>query len=240
MSKDYRIMAQDIVEKGIQQVEFNPDLIDVFVSDKQIGDWGGEGYQRVSVAYKDEDLAQLMAVNNYYIDWAKTIFRGEHQDRYSSDRKAIKFHKSVTEKLRKKPNVKGYTQKSIDAFEEKAKAIVDKYTDVDFITEELKKLIADFNEWYAKEQKKKVVSTYGNIYSWKWETVEEIVAMDEEIKAMQKKLDELRNKKFDRQCTLAVEYVKDKAEKIAEEFKQPLIEEIERKRVEGYKSPFFR
>ena len=112
--------------------------------------------------------------------------------------------------------------------------------DVDFIAEELQKLIADFNEWYAEEQKKKVVSTYGDIYGWKWETVEEIVNMDVEIKALEEELKQLRNKKFDRQCTLAVEFVKDKAEKIAEEFKQPLIEEINRKRVEGYKSPFFR
>jgi flagellar hook-basal body complex protein FliE len=240
VSKDYRIHASDIVEKGVQQVVFNPDLIEVFVSDKQIGEWGGEGYQRVSVVYKDEDLAQLMAVNNYYIDWAKTIFKGDHQDRYRHNRKAIKFHKSLSVKLRKKPNVKGYTQKSIDAFEEKAKAMVDKYTDVDFITEELRKLISDFNKWYAEEQRNKVVKAYSDIYSWKWETVEEIVAMDEEIKAMQEKLNELRNKKFDRQCTLAVEFVKDKAEKIAEEFKQPLIEAINEKRAEGYQSPFFR
>jgi hypothetical protein len=96
VSKDYRIHASDIVEKGVQQVVFNPDLIEVFVSDKQIGEWGGEGYQRVSVVYKDEDLAQLMAVNNYYIDWAKTIFKGDHQDRYRHNRKAIKFHKSLS------------------------------------------------------------------------------------------------------------------------------------------------
>jgi hypothetical protein len=240
MSKDYRIMAQDIVEKGIQQVEFNPDLIKVSVSDRTIGDWGNEGYQRVFVSYNDEDLAQIMAINNYHINWAETIFKGQHQATYSSDRKSIDFSKSVTVKLRKKPNVKGYTQKSISEFEEKANAMVEKYSNVDFIAEELQKLIAHFNEWYAEEQKKKVVSTYGDVYAWKWETVEEIVAMDEEIKAMQKKIDELRNKKFDRQCTLAVEYVKDKAEKIAEEFKQPLIDEINRKRVEGYKSPFFR
>jgi uncharacterized coiled-coil DUF342 family protein len=118
--------------------------------------------------------------------------------------------------------------------------MVDKYTDVDFITEELRKLISDFNKWYAEEQRNKVVKAYSDIYSWKWETVEEIVAMDEEIKAMQEKLNELRNKKFDRQCTLAVEFVKDKAEKIAEEFKQPLIEAINEKRAEGYQSPFFR
>lgn len=240
MSKNYRIMAQDIIEKGIQQVEFDPSKITTFVSDKSIGEWNSEGYQRVTVKYEDEDLAQLMAENNYHIDWAETIFKGGQQARYSSDRKSIDFHKSVSVKLRKKPNVKEYTQKSIDQFEEKAKAMVDKYTDVDFLSEELQKLIANFNEWYAEEQKKKVVSTYGDIYSWKWETVEEIVTMDEEIKVMQEKLNELRNKKFDRQCTLAVEFIKDKAEKIAEEFKQPLIEEIERKRVEGYKSPFFR
>ena len=240
MSKNYRIDAQDIVEKGIQQVEFDPSKIKVIVSDKNIGEWGSEGCQRVTVKYLDEDLAQLMAENNYYIDWAKTIFRGGQQARYSSDRKSIDFYKSVSVKLRKKPNVKGYTQKSIDQFEEKAKAMVEKYTNVDFIAEELQKLIANFNEWYAEEQKKKVVSTYGDIYGWKWETVEEIVAMNEEIKALEEELKQLRNKKFDRQCTLAVEFIKDKAEKIAEEFKQPLVDEINRKRAEGYKSPWFR
>jgi len=240
MSKDYRIMAQDIIESGVRQVEFDPDKIEITVSDRIIGDWGGDGYQRVLVQYKDEDLAQIMAINNYSINWAKTIFKSDHQASYSSDRKEILFMTSTTCKLRKKPNVKGYTQKSIDAFEEKADEMIEKYTNVDFLHEEFKKLFAHFNEWYEEEQKKKVVETYGNIYGWKWEKVEEIKAMNEEIKAMEEKISQMKQKRFDRQCTLAVEFVKDKAEKIAEEFKQPLIEAINEKRAEGYKSPFFR
>jgi hypothetical protein len=240
MSNEYYIRAHDIIEKGVKQVEFDPSKLKVTVSDRNYGEWGNEGYQRVFVEYQDEDLAQIMAYNNYHINWSETIFKAVHQARYTSDRKSIVFFKRVEHKLRKKPNVKGYTDKSIKEFDEKADKVVETYTDVDFLHTELKKLFKHFNEWYAEEQKKKVVETYGDIYGWKWETVEEIVAMDEEIKAMQKKLDDLRNKKFDKQCSFAVEFVKDKAEKIAEEFKQPLIDEIERKRMEGYKSPFFR
>ena len=239
MSKDYRINAQDIVEKGIQQVEFDPTKVELFVDDEYFCKYRNCGRQTVRVKYNDEDLARLMGENNYSITWAKTIFNEDQQERYYN-RKGIVFRKSIESNLRKKPNVDGqYTENSIKKFKDKAKEMIDKYN-LKFVTDEVEKLIAHFNEWYAEEQKKKVVSAYGDIYAWKWETVEEIVDMDVEIKALEEELKQLRNKKFDRQCTLAVEFIKDKAEKIAEEFKQPLVDEINRKRAEGYKSPWFR
>ena len=239
MNKDYRINAQDIVEKGIQQVEFDPTKVELFVEDEHFCKYRNCGRQTVRVKYNDEDLARLMGENNYSITWAKTIFNEDQQERYYN-RKGIVFRKSIESNLRKKPNVDGqYTENSIKKFKDKAKEMIDKYN-LKFVTDEVEKLIAHFNEWYAEEQKKKVVSAYGDIYAWKWETVEEIVDMDVEIKALEEELKQLRNKKFDRQCTLAVEFIKDKAEKIAEEFKQPLVDEINRKRAEGYKSPWFR
>jgi hypothetical protein len=237
--KDYRIYAQDIVESGIKQVKFDPSNVEIKVESEYFSDYSPTAEQRIVIFYKDQDLARLMGIQNYSVSWAKTIFKSDHQKR-TWDREGLVHYSYVESRLRKKPNVEGeYTENSIKAFKEKAKAIREKYN-VEFVNEQIEKLIADFNGYYADKQRKEVIRVYGDIYAWKWETVEEISDMDIQIKVMEEKLKQLRNQKFDKQCEYVVKFVMDKAEKISDDFKQPIIDEVNKKRAEGYKSPWFR
>jgi hypothetical protein len=237
--EDYRIYAQDIVESGIKQVKFDPSNVEIKVEGEYFSDYSPTASQRIIITYKDKDLARLMGIQNYSVSWAKTIFKAQDQKR-TWDREGIVHYSYVESRLRKKPNVDGeYTENSINKFKERAKARREKLN-VEFVNEQIEKLIAEFNEYYADKQRKEVVRVYGDIYAWKWETVEEINDMDIQIKVMEEKLKDLRNKKFDRQCDYVVQFVKDKAEKISEEFKQPIIDAVNEKRAEGYKSPWFR
>jgi len=88
-------------------------------------------------------------------------------------------------------------------------------------------------------QIKQTVERYSSVNGWQFDDEQEIVDMDNEIVELQNKLKELKNKRFDKKCDLVLNYIKNEEEKIHVDFKQPLIEAVNIKRQEGFKSSFF-
>jgi hypothetical protein len=236
---NYRIIAQDIVEKGIQHVDFDPSKVVRVEANSYFAKYDNEAINYIRYTYEDEILAKMIKDFNYSVQWCGLELKCDDQQRWRKDAKSINFNKTVKSKLRKQRGKDSYTDKSIQEHGAKVEEFEERYN-VDFVTNQYKQLVEHFNNYYREEQIKKVVNTYGDIYGWKWEKVEEVSLLDKEIKELESKAKELRKKKFEKQCDFAVEYINDKYEKIADVFKQPLVDSINEKREKGYVSPFFR
>lgn len=240
MKDIFRINPNQLVETGIQQVDFDPSLVKRYEDKEYIGDWSNDGEYVITYMYENEYLAKMMYDLGYSLNWNNELpFNNNQQSNYRKDRMGIRFKRMSCVKLRKKRNSSGYSENSLKQHEEAKEKLKLKY-DVDSVTNLYRRLIEDFNNFYREEQIKQVSKAFGNVYSWNVDDYEEIKVLTKEIEALEKKASELRQKRFDKRCELVVSYVESEEENIANDFVQPILQEVNKCKDEGYKSPFLR
>ena len=235
---DYRVKVTEIVDKGIQQVEFDPSKVKRLEDKEYIVLYDGE-YQ-ITYMYEDEALAKMMYDLNYSLNWNDDLpFDNAQQQKYRENRTGIRLKRYSHVKLRKKRNTSGFTDKSLEEYKNSVERLKARYN-VDAVTNMYRRLVEDFNAFYRDEQIKKVSKAYGNVYNWKVEEYGEYRKLDEEILRLEEQLTDLRNKRFDKRCDIVVRCIEKKVESISSDFVPSIMDEVQRHKDEGYKSPFFR
>jgi hypothetical protein len=231
---NYKIDTDKLIVGGIETVKFDPSKVILVSDEDSICKYSNNANRTIVYKYDDVELSHKIYDLNFSCGWTDTRVKNEGKRKNLSGLTLV-FRKSSG--LRKRPNKEEYTQTSLDNHKKHAK-LLDQY-DVDYATEQFKKAILNFEQWYVDNQIKQTVERYSSVNGWQFDDEQEIVDMDNEIVELQNKLKELKNKRFDKKCDLVLNYIKNEEEKIHVDFKQPLIEAVNIKRQEGFKSSFF-
>jgi hypothetical protein len=234
----YTIETHKIITSGIERVEFDPSKVRLMKDADEVSSYHNEAERFMFYKYEDIEVALKIYDLGFSLGWGKTKVEGGSA--YASRRdnvNGLSLFKRISTKLRKRPNKDEYSQASLDKHKKRAESL-DQY-DLNYAKEQFALAIKEFNEWYVEEQIKRTVNRYSDIGQWKFDTDKVIVDMNQDIADLSDKIKELKQKRFDKKCELVLNSIESKDESINGELRQPLIEEINKQRGEGYKGSFF-
>lgn len=232
MSETYRIRPHQLVESGIKRVKFDESKVVLQTSSEELGGWSNTAETFLSYVYDDKELSLMISDLRYHMPWTDTCVKNNIGS-FRKDPKGLLITKSIKTKLRKKPNKDEYTDNSIADHRRRA-AKLDRY-DLQYAKDEFRQAIEAFNKWYVEEQTKEVVNRFSDIDAWKFDEEADIKEMSEEIQTLKARIKELQNKRFQRKCDLITTWIENDEEKISDDFKSLIANEVKNKKEQGYK-----
>lgn len=221
------INAHDIIDKGLSRFEFDANKVKLVKASGGYSSWTNEKHFSVVFEYDDPELANAVKNTRYSTGWSKSLVtktenRGDEPVRLLIVR-TKNFPLRKKKGCAKKSGIEHNTANSIADAEIGIQKFQEKYN-MDLAIQQFSLFFEDFTLWLEDEEKKAVVSKFGNVGGYK--DIDGVEAIDKEIALLRKQITELKQKRFDIKKKGVIEFLQSDTEACHEDFKQLLVDAV--------------
>jgi hypothetical protein len=218
-----------VLEHGFTKLVYNPDLLQIEIKDddlkKHLEDFSSKyPYARKSIKfiYKDDSLAEVNKFYGYFPNMMKRV-------EYSTHSKGLVYYIAQAVKMRKKPNVNQFTDKTVSDYN-----AINLMPEIEIIHNAFKDYFDALNLELETKIKNQIIEKYGKIGAYCFKDNETLSSIESEIDTIENKLKELKDAKHDLKKSLSINFIESTSE-VHSDYKQDLVNTIkEEKRKERF------